>query len=309
MLTPPPLSGAVQSSPLLAARTYDELLNASAALDVYEYALMFSREGWLARRRSARRFALLRAIDPLVRRLLRPGERVFFATTGTTVTVAEHLFVGWAARYLNRRALVFTTERILLLQIDRKSRPHGIVSQIPIVAIASVKATWRGTCRVKLLNRRVFDFQSVPGADRKLVAKVLGDQTQGTNAPFEREAGEEHLCPHCYTVVPGHPAACPECHGGFKSANKAGVLSLIFPGLGDWYLGHRAFAALELVGSGFLWLVLVVLPLLNSTDPDGAATDGSYWLGVVIIIGLGHVMDAVMTRHFGLKGHHPAKAV
>lgn len=35
----------------------------------------------------------------------------------------------------------------------------------------------------------------------------------------------------------GRPAACPSCRGAIKSARKAGLLSLLFPGLGDLHLG------------------------------------------------------------------------
>jgi hypothetical protein len=266
---------------------------------------MFSRDGFFARRRSKKRFKLLRAIDGKVRQILRPDERVFFATTGTTLSLSEQFFVGWMAMYLNRRALVFTTERILLLQVDRHFRPHGLVSQMPLPAIASVKSTLSGACRVKLLNHEVVKFQSVPTADRKLVTDLLGDLTQGTNAPFARELGMQHLCPHCFAVVPGQPPACPKCGGGFKSIKKATVLSLILPGMGDWYLGHRAFAAMEMIGSAFLWLALVVLPLLTMNLPESEPVTTEDWITAAVILGFGHAMDAWMTRHFAQKGHHP----
>lgn len=288
------------------ASRFEDLLSAPAEGGLYEYSLMFSRDGWLARRRSKNRFKLLKNLDAKLRLILAPDERVYFLTTGTTVSLGEQFFVGWAAMIINRRALVFTTRRILLLQTDRKGRPQGMVSQMPLGSIASVKATWRGTCRVKLLDRKVFDFQSVPGADRKFVAKLLGESTQGTNAPFAKDMGLEHLCPHCFAVVPGHPTACPHCGGAFKSPTNAMVRSLMFPGLGDWYLGHHGFAAMEMFGSGFLWLALVILPLLGAADPEVGTPDAAYWIGAIIIIAAAHGIDGIMTRHFARKGHHPA---
>lgn len=293
---------------LQSARRYEELLTGEVEASPYDYSMLFQGEGWLARRRSKRRFKLLQAIAPKLDRILRTGERVYWITTGTTVSLGEQFFVGWAAYYLNRRALVFTTERILLLEVDQRSRPRKLASQIPYTAIASVKATWTGICRIRLLNKKNYNFQSVPRADRKFLAQFLSDIVQGTNAPFQRIQGLEHLCPFCFTLVPGHPPACSSCGGGFKSPQRAGLLSMIFPGLGDWYLGHRGFAVMEMLGSGFLWLVLVIVPLLPSPSDDPEEfppPDGAYWLTVAIILLVTHGIDAVMTRHFALKGHHP----
>lgn len=287
------------------AKRFEDLLTGPAEAGPYDYAMMFKADGFFAKQRSKTRFKLLKGIDAKLRRILRPGERVFFMTPGTTVSIGEQLFVGWVAHYLNLRALVFTTDRVLLLAISSSYKAGKLVSQIPYSAIASVKATWSGTCRVKLLNKQTFDFQRVPKADRKFLAEFLSDIVKGTNAPFQRVQGLEHLCPHCYTMVPAHPAACPSCAGAFKLPNKAGWLSFIFPGVGDWYLGHRGFAVMEMISSGFLWLLLVIAPILASGDPEFQAPNAEYWGTVCVILLAGHGLDAVMTRHFALKGHHP----
>lgn len=295
------------------ARRFEDLLSGQAEPAPYDYGMMFKADGFFARLRSKSRFKLLQGIDARLRRVLHPGEKVFFMTPGTTVSLGEQFFVGWVAYYLNARALVFTTERVLLLAIDRSKRAGQLVSQIPYTAIASVSSTWTGMCRVKLLNKESFNFQNVPKPDRKFLADFLADIVKGTNAPFERVQGLEHLCPHCFKVVPGHPDRCPACHGRFKSPAKAALRSLIFPGLGDWYLGHRGFAVLEMLGSAFLWLAFVWLPLLAMAlpaDPEMGEQeleplDASYWITAAIIIGLSHLIDAMMTRHFARKGHHP----
>ena len=295
------------------ARRFEDLLPASSEPTPYDYGMMFKADGFFARWRSKKRFSLLKGIDVQLRRVLHDGEKVFFMTPGTTVSIGEQFFVGWIAYYLNARALVFTTERVLLLAIDSRKRAGRLVSQIPYTAIASVSSTWTGMCRVKLLNKETFNFQNVPTADRKFLAGFLADIVKGTNAPFERVQGLEHLCPHCFKVVPGHPYRCPACHGRFKSPAKAAIRSLIFPGLGDWYLGHRGFAVLEMLGSTFLWLAFVWLPLLamalpadpEMAEPELEPLDASYWITAAIIIGVSHLIDAMMTRHFARKGHHP----
>jgi len=122
---------------LQTARRYEDLLGDGVEPSPYEFALLFKTDGWFSRRRAKNRFKALRAIDPKLRRMLRDGERVFFVTSGTTSNAAEQFFAGtWVAQALNRRALVFTTDRVLLQQIDSRQRPGDLVSQIAYTSIA-----------------------------------------------------------------------------------------------------------------------------------------------------------------------------
>lgn len=295
---------------LATATRYEELLAPDLEPAIYDFPTLFQAEGWLARRRAKRRFELLKVLDPKLRSILKPEERVFYATCGSAVTLAEQFFVGWAAYYLNRRALVFTTERLLLVQINSRNQPLELVSQIPYSEIATVKSTWNGICQVKLQGGRKFNFQSVPRAERKFLHRFLVDVVQPLSPSPDSQPGRiEHLCPCCFTVVPGLPAACPSCGSGFKSARKAAFLSLLFPGLGDLYLGHRGFAAIELLGATFLWAIALVIPVLNGAtiDPDtGAALplDAVFWISTAVLLAFVHGMDALLTHHFAKKGHH-----
>ena len=87
--------------------------------------------------------------------------------------------------------------------------------------------------------------------------------------------------------------------------------SLAFPGLGDFYLGHKGFATLELLGGLFAWFVTVVDPLVSGGLVDAETGEvlivgTGYWITIAIFIGFMHSMDAIMTHHFAQKGHHPA---
>jgi len=222
------------------ARRYEDLLGADVEPAPYEFALLFKADGWLARRRAKDRFKMIQAIDPKLRQMLGRGERVFFVTSGSTSSASEQFFAGTAVtQALNRRALVFTTDRVLLLQIDSKKQPRELVSQISYAGIVEVKATWSGYCRLTLRNGEKLNFVGVPKADRKKLAELLADVVkQGAALPVSGGMQAlEHLCPRCFAAVPGHPLACPVCQVGFKPARIAALRSLLFPGLGDLILG------------------------------------------------------------------------
>jgi len=65
-------------------------------------------------------------------------------------------------------------------------------------------------------------------------------------------------------------------------------------------------------------MILVILPALGvSTEEPGvdglepvesAAVGPEFWAVAALIIVAAHVIDAVMTRSYGLKGHYPGKA-
>ena len=285
------------------ARKFEELLGGKAAASPYEYASLFKTDGFTARQRSKARFKLLKVLDFKLRHILDRGEKVLFITTGTLSGPRERLLSGWLANSLDRRALVFTSRRILLLHIDLRPRPLEVVSQLPYASITSAKAAWKGQCSVKLLNRETYRFKHVPQADRKPMIDFLTGLIHLTNAPFEHQRGVEHLCPHCFVFVPEHPSACPSCGGRFKSARAAGFLSLVIPGAGGWYLGQRSSAILELIGAGLLWYGLVISAGLRSALPWDGISGPKYWIAVGALLLLVHVTDGWLTHHFGRKGH------
>jgi hypothetical protein len=292
------------------AQRYEDLLGANVEPAPYEFALLFQADGWLARRRAKNRFKMIQAIDPKLRKMLGREERVFFVTSGTTSSASERFFAGAAvAQALNRRALVFTTERVLLLQIDSRKRPGELVSQISYAGIVDVKATWSGYCRLTLRNGEKLNFVGVPKADRKKLAELLADVVRrGAPAPVNGGMQAlEHLCPRCFAAVAGHPAACPACHAGFKVARVAMLRSLLFPGLGDLYLGHRGIAVLEMLGAAIVWIRLIIAPLGAAPDENGnvVVAGPTYWAIAVVMLVVIHSIDAAMTHNFALKGHYP----
>jgi hypothetical protein len=291
---------------LQSAQTFEELLGPDVEAAPYNYPLLFKGDGVFARRRAKKRFKLLKGIDAKLRPILLANEKVYFLTPGTAVNLSEQFFVGWLAYYLNMHALVFTSNRVLLMRVDGARRPRDLVSQIPYGTISTVKSTWNGLCRVKLISKQTYDFQHVPSADRKFLSKFLSGVVQGSTAPFQSGLGIEHLCPHCFAFVPGHPLVCPNCYGSFKSAGKAGLLSLAFPGVGDWYLGHRGFALLEMGSALVMWLALIILPVAAPGIMNYGPLNKGYWLFAALAVLTAHGVAGMMTRHFARKGHYPA---
>lgn len=264
----------------------------------YDYATLFPVDGFFAKRASQKRLGLLKRIDDPLRALLWPGERVVYLTSGVLFSFWESYFFGLPMYYLNRRALVLTTERLVLIQIDSRRKPRELRDQLPLRAIARFGRTFLGNTTIKLKAGKSYSVAYVPRRDRAAVVG-LGQRHQATATRDSTADRIEHLCPHCYVAVPGYPLQCPNCRGAFKSATKAGLLSLVFPGLGDIYIGHWRFAVLEILVAGFIWLA--VLASLSEGNTDGGSVVASA-LFIVIFI---HGADAISTWYVARKGHHP----
>jgi hypothetical protein len=260
---------------------------------------MFTADGFWARRASQRRFILLKKIDLALRSMLRPRERVLFLTSGVSYSFWESYFLGLPMYFLNRRAIALTSQRFLLIQISFRGRPKALRSQIGLDAVERLARTGLSNTLVRVSSGQRYVFSYIPKADRKTLVAVF----QSANAALprsDRSRAMEHLCPHCYAEVAGYPAACPECRGALKSATKAGLLSLLFPGLGDLYLGHKGMATFELVVVALIWLG-VMLP-----DPELPATAFENAVAGVFLFAFLHIPDAIATRYIGRKGQYPA---
>lgn len=289
------------NSPLQAAATVDDLLRIDDPAIPYAFPQIFHGQGWRARMRFRGKLKLLKQLDADLRAMLHEGERVVLVTWGIEYSFVEAWFMGLWSYLLNRRAIVMTSKRMLVLQISSRRKLLKLKSQVRYEAIRKVP---KGRLRLVLQKGRSVLFTAVPGPDRKLVRKAL--EHFRANLAAATGASRENLCPHCYAAVDGFPASCAACGGAFKSPRKAALLSLLLPGLGDLYLGLRSLAVVELLGAGALWAV-VINGMLVAETAEGAAPVGVMALVMALpIFAFVHGIDALVTAHTARKGIYPA---
>lgn len=278
------------------ARSFEELLEREPQDGPYAFGTIFDNRTWRASLRSKLKFQLLQLIDAKLQAMLHEGERVRYVTLGCGVSFWESYLLGWVVYFLNRRAIVITSRRILLLQIGSRNRPGELVAQLRYSAIARVTSTLLGYTKLHLVNGDTYVFAYVPKADRRFLQSLVKWTGQGMG---QDRVGFEDLCSHCYAVVAGQPERCASCGGTFKSSLRATLLSLAFPGLGDWYLGHRVVALIEIVLAALLWLA-VLIPY-----PEGALPLPLRLIFAASIVVFVHGVDALTTRHIARKGLYP----
>lgn len=284
---------------LSSARSYTELLEAGDDA-VYVFSRIFPTEGRGAKRRAKQLFKLLKKIDEPLRAMLREGERVSIVTTGVVQpSFLEWYLLGWAFYAMQRRAIVVTNQRLILLQIDSRDRPGETRNQISYNAVADVRGNWMGNVRVDFRDGRSAQLTAIPSVDRKRLVRIFERGFGVFDAQAARTAVED-LCPHCYAPVADAPTACPSCGGGFKSPRTARRLSLVLPGAGDLYLGHTGFAVLEITVALILWGVFIALAF----DPTMGVFALPFLVGFIVLFV--HVPDAWTTGRIARKGLLPS---
>ncbi|HSR41464.1 MAG TPA: zinc ribbon domain-containing protein [Longimicrobiales bacterium] len=291
------------SALLRRAEGFEDLLEIRDHDLPYRFETIFDDESRGARNRSKKKFKLLRAIDEELRRMLDQGEEVRFLTEGTIFTFWESYLLGWLLHFFNKRAVVLTDRRIILLQVRVwSSKPGVLASQIRYRGIAKVRGRLLGGAKLELRDGKSVRFTGMPRSDRKFLQDLVERLREAGITPESGEVGREELCPHCHAVVSLGDRECPACRGTFKSPRVAGLRSLLFPGLGDFYMGHKALATIEFL---FALIVWVVLFMPGAGDPWTRIE--LVFVALILIVFI-HVPDAVATWYLARRGVFPEEA-
>ncbi len=289
------------------AGRFQELLAPGVSHPHYQYDKIFDDTGFFARAHSKKKFKLLKALDPVLSAMLYEGETVDFLTWGVQSSLIDHFMLGWVMYTLNRSAIVFTSHRVLLLRVDGRGRPRDLVSQIRYDAIAQVKRSLFGATLLVTRSGKKTAFEKVAKPDRKFMQQTLESLQSSGKLESSGVMDREHLCPHCWIPVEGRPEACASCGGEFKSIRGARIRSLIFPGLGDWYLGHRGFAVMEMAGAALAWFSV----LGPQRDEFGRPVAYAFWPDTVMtaamLFAIMHLIDSWFTGRVAAAGIYPGR--
>ena len=267
------------------------LLPASIAVR-FEEMFPNLRNGRL-KRRDRRRAEMLRKAEPVLRLALNPLEVVRFTTNGVRQLTWWLLTAGSMNPFANRTTLVLTDRRVLLIHTDSKQRPRLFANQLPLERIRSTSG--RNSYVFIRSGREQLMFHGVKRSEARQLKGLL-------ESAATKKGGWQNLCPHCFTATDDAPLSCAKCGEVFKSPKKAALRSLLFPGLGDFYLGYHKYAMLEIIGASLLWALFLstLVPAVMAKGLDGALVAGPL-LGLLALI---HVGDAFLTRAKAMTGLH-----
>jgi len=257
-----------------------------------------NKSGGFKSRHNKFKLKLLSAVKEILEKMLVENERVLQIAAGTAYYPAEIFFGnGWLTMLYNRYVIIGTNRRLLMLNVNhRMNRPTHYIFQLLYTEIRKIGRGFFGASlilyRKNKGKRRV--FSSLKRFMSREMNQFLTERIESVRKLKTPDDFLENICPACYFPLKKGLAACTSCNAVFKSPKKAMLRSLILPGWGDIYLGHRVLGALELLSACFIWL-LVLSCLLSGFAEDLVA-------GAMILV-LFNGMDCLLTYYMAGKGY------
>lgn len=274
------------------ADSFQDLLAVPGGDGVYRFTTMFREAEWRERRAAKRNFKLLKRMDGEIRDTLASGEWVHFLTTSRGLSFWERWVVGW------RRAVVLTDSRMLLFQLDSWGWPRPLRTQLSYDSVEGVEVERWGRIRIALAGGGSLALRGVHRDDRETVTEILNRHSLPILGE-EHASGLQHLCPYCALALEGRPGSCPRCLRDFKRPWIAALLSLLVPGLGNYYLDHKVFAVLELLAALALWIAYLFVAEMWGYPEVRTLLDPRWVFGAI------HGSDAVWSWYVGRRGIYP----
>jgi hypothetical protein len=165
---------------------------------------------------------------------------------------------------------------------------------MPYEEIKEVKTSIGGTLVLYPVKGKRRIFMNIKGHTVKELQQFIMDARKLTDKTAEPSESHQSLCPSCFVPLSQGLDSCPQCMAPFKRPRKAVFRSLLLPGLGDIYLGHRGLGILELLGSAVVWLL--VLTFLFSGESVAV-------FSAVFLLLIYNGLDGLLTYHMAKKGY------
>jgi hypothetical protein len=253
-----------------------------------------NKKGSYRTSRNKLKVKILLAVSEVLDKLLNQGETVMRVGKGIAHYPTEILLGnGWLTMMYNHYAILATDQRLLFININsRVQRTTHYLFQMLYEDIKKIKRGLLGSLAFQRLKSKRRVFTGV----KRFVSKELKDfiMEKKDHAVSEPREALESICPSCYIPLQKGLQVCPSCKANFKNPRNASLRSLLLPGLGDLYLGHRALGSLELAGSLIIWVYALASILSGQRE--------ALFVAVFVLL-LFNGVDALLTYHMAKKGY------
>ena len=284
-------------SELALISTYPELQYLDSDKLVLEEIFTPSKKGSYKTKSNKLNLKILKAIHGTLDRMLQSDEQVIQLGKAMAYYPAEIIFGnGYLTMMYNYYAVVATNQRLLFINVNSKiSKPTHYYFQIPYGGIKKVTTGLFGTSLI--LSRQKGKRRIFTGMKRymaKAFQQLIRDRQPLAKDAKSVKAIAEDLCPSCFIPLAKNLLKCPKCKNSFKKPATAFLRSLLLPGLGDIYLGHRLLGSLELLGSVVVWGIVIFSVLQG---------DQASLIIALVILAIYNGFDGLLTRHMARKGY------
>lgn len=244
-----------------------------------------------------RKTELLSRLEPTLKQMLLPNERVYYAARGIKQSALEVIFVGalWAS-IINETVFILTSLRVVMLRCDTRGNPRDVGWVLYYNEIRQIQSWILGTLHIHLRDGKRLVFGGFNSIDREAMPDIMMERRETYQehgfAP-ECERSQLNLCCTCFNIVSHRKYECEKCGQRFWRPTELAGRSMVFPAWGDFLMKHYALAIFECFAALIAWSLA-----LFATYFGDVATGA----GVILTA---HGIDAFATLIISFKGHHP----
>ncbi|MDP9262956.1 MAG: zinc ribbon domain-containing protein [Acidobacteriota bacterium] len=208
---------------------------------------------------------LLGRLNEPLRRLLEPGEAVFYVCRAQApLNSLEQLVGGWYVLYQTRVVLVFTSRRMLHLLVNNRGDWRRGLRDVRWgdVPNARVKGTLTRSLKLEYRNLSTETYTRLRYRDGAKLRVLLPPLLEASRSELSPMQGMVPHCPDCFAILTPRAYLCPHCGLVFRDEKTLLRRTLLIPGGGYFYTGQWGFGVLSALYETWFAFVLIVTILI-----------------------------------------------
>src|SRR5260370_37717678 len=213
-------------------------------------------------RTEKRNAKILQKLQPALQRTLLAGETVLsIMRARSPIALVEQITAAWSTAALVACAIVVANKRILFFPVKRDGSWKESVRAVQWGDVEEVKPKGLLIRNVsfRFKNGTKVTYTSFGRGDARKMAVIAAALIPAAPGEVSSTQGLVQLCPDCSNVLTDGHDLCPACGLVFKNEHTMVLRSIVLPGGGYFYTGHRGIAIFLAVVEGYLVLEILLL--------------------------------------------------
>jgi hypothetical protein len=232
--------------------------------------------------------AALDSLGDVLRRVLEPGETIFYTAAAQAVPgpLTQFFGGGWHTYSLPRTAFFITDRRIIALRLRKRITGWNWNRGIQTARwgdVAGVKATGGLSRRLTLTfrNGETRRYWRFAWGDAKKLALLIEALRAHASGETSSAGGLVSLCPNCLAALASRQYRCAVCGVEFKDEKTLWQRGLMIPGGASLYVGASGLGMFRGVFEGLITLGIIysLVRLLGASG--NPALQGRIMTGIV----------------------------
>ncbi len=244
--------------------------------------IIFSNHKGVYKKRVEKRQRRLLMKIPFINPFLEEGEIILLVTSGyAPLTKLERFLLRYLTVFQRRALFVFTDRRLIYIPTTFTYGYRYSLAEVRYASCKSIQVN-RSSLVLELSSGVIERFPYINRKERRKIEAVIAKVPLGEGP--KRATSMTYLCARCGAAILNNSDCCPKCRLRFRIPGKAGLMALLIPGGGYFYIGNTLYG----FGSAILELIVDVLLIWSLFDLR-QGFKGSVWAATVcglVLIGI-----------------------